>query len=198
MLSLTLILFAYLYPEIRRLVLHWSRPIFASLLSKYNRNVFVHNGRRRCEKYRLMPTLYARAFATSNDHRKDSFLWDTYGIPFVIDKSVNNTIFSQCILFTGLLVPTSVILDTEEGLTTTTKIVGSMKLIITDDANKNHSYVVPHCVFDSNTPVNILGVPSLGTLFGDNADATNPLADNGATIKVVAKKSHFIWYHGWH
>ena len=50
-----------------------------------------------------------------------------------------------------------------------------MKLILTDDANKNHSYVIPGCVFYPKTPVNILGVPALGTLFGDNADSTDPL-----------------------
>ena len=60
MLSLTLILFIYLYPLVRVLIIHWSRTIFDELLSKYNRNVFVRHGRRRCSNYRPIPTLYAR------------------------------------------------------------------------------------------------------------------------------------------
>ena len=51
-----------------------------------------------------------------------------------------------------------------------------MKLILTDDANKNQSYIIPSCVFYPKTPVNILGVTALGIFFGDNADATDPLA----------------------
>ena len=49
--------------------------------------------------------------------------------------------------------------------------------------------------------VNILGVPALGTFFGDNSDATGPLAEDDTTIKSGAIKSHLIWYHGrneWH
>ena len=61
-----------------------------------------------------------------------------------------------------------------------------MTLIINDKANKNHSYVVPRCVLDPKTPVNILVVPSLGTFCGDNADATDTLAEYGTTIKLVA------------
>ena len=67
-------------------------------------------------------------------------------------------------------------LEKAEGLTTATKLVGSIKLILTDDAKKHHSYIIPRCVFDPKTPVNILVVPALGTIFGDNEDATDPLA----------------------
>ena len=64
-------------------------------------------------------------------------------------------------------------------LTTTTKRFFSMKLILTDDANKHHLYIIPRCVFNPNTPVNILGVSSLGTFFGDNAYETDTLAEDG-------------------
>ena len=85
-----------------------------------------------------------------------------------------------------------VILETEEGMTTTTKLVGSMELILTDNTNKHQSYVIPRCVFVPNTPVNILGVSALDKLFGDNADETYPLSEYGTTIKSGATKSHFI------
>ena len=57
-----------------------------------------------------------------------------------------------------------------------------MKLILTDDANKHYSYIIPRCVFYPKTPVNILGVPYIGTFFGDNSDATDILAEDGTTI----------------
>ena len=120
------------------------------------------------------------------------------GIPFVIDNSANAIIYSQRRLFKGPLVPMSVTMETEEGLTTTTKLVGSMQLILTDDANKNHSYVIPCCVFDPKTPINILVVPDLGTFFGDNEDATDPLSEYGTIIKLGSTKSHFIWDHVMH
>ena len=73
-----------------------------------------------------------------------------------------------------------------------------MKLILTDDANKNHSHVVRSCIFDPNTPVNILGVPALGTFFSDNSDANDTLAEDGTTIISGSTKLHFIWNHGRH
>ena len=183
MFSLTLILFLYFYPVVRGLILHWSRSTFASNLAKYNRNVFVPHGIHRLVKCIPVPTMYVKAFSTSDDHSKYSFSWDTYGIPLVIDNSVTAIIRNQSILFTCPLIPTLLTLEISERLTTTTEIVGGMKLILTDDANKHHLYIIPPCVFDPNIPVNILGVPALGTLFGDNADATDPPAEDGTTIK---------------
>ena len=54
-------------------------------------------------------------------------------------------------------------------------------------------YIILCCVFDLSTPVNILGVPALGTFFGDNVDATDTLAEDGTTIKLGSTKSHLIW-----
>ena len=130
-----------------------------------------------------MRTLYVRAFATTDDQIKDSFSWDTDSITFVIDNSATEIISSQRILFTGPLIPTTVILETAEGLTTTTKLVGSMKLILTNYYNKHHSYIKSFCVFYPNIPVNIVGVPVLGTFFGDNEYATHPIAEDGNTMK---------------
>ena len=51
---------------------------------------------------------------------------------------------------------------------------------------------------DPATPINILGVPALGTFFGDNANASSPYNKDDTTIKSSATRSHFIWYHGKH
>ena len=81
------------------------------------------------------------------------------------------------------------------------KLVGSMKLILTGDYNKNHSYVIPRCLFYPKNLVNIFGVPTLGTFFGNISDSTGPLAEDDTTTKSGAIKSHLIWDHGrneWH
>ena len=134
-----------------------------------------------------MPTLYTRAFDTADKHRTGFLSWYMEGIPFVISNSATAIICSQRRLFTGPLVPRSVTLETTKRLTTTTKLADSMKSMITDNANKHNSYVIPRCVFDPKTPLNIFGVTALGTLFGDNSDATYPLAEDGNTIKLGAK-----------
>ena len=94
MISITLIIFIYLYPLVRGFILPWSRFIFASTLAKDNRNVLVQHGIRLHAKWRPMPTPYSRAFATADDYSEDSFLWDTDGIPFVIDNSATAIISS--------------------------------------------------------------------------------------------------------
>ena len=53
-------------------------------------------------------------------------------------------------------------------------------------------------MFDPATPINILGVPALGTFFGDNADAGSPYKKDGTNIKLGATRSHFIWDPGKH
>ena len=107
MLLLTLVLFEYLYSVVRGLILNSYGPIFASLLAKTNRNMFVRHDRRCGEKFRPIPTLYTIVFYTEDDHSEDSFSWATDDIPFVIDNYVIYIIISQRILFIVPLVPTS-------------------------------------------------------------------------------------------
>ena len=70
-----------------------------------------------------------------------------------------------------------------------------MKFILTDNDDKHHSYLIPPCVFDQNTPVYILGIIALVTFFGDNSYRTDPLEEDGTTLKSGATKSHLIWDH---
>ena len=53
-------------------------------------------------------------------------------------------------------------------------------------------------MFDLATLINILGVPALGTFFGDNANAGSPYDKDGTTIKLGATRLYFIWDHGKH
>ena len=110
MLSLNLMIFLYLYPVVRGLILHWSRSMFASILAKDNSNVFVRHVIPRRAKLMQIPTLYARAFSTADDHGNDYLSWYIDGIPFVIDNSVTAILSIQSRLFTGPLIPPSVTL----------------------------------------------------------------------------------------
>ena len=87
-------------------------------------------------------------------------------------------------------------LEMAEGLTTKTKFAGTMRLVLTDNANANHTYKVPGCVFDPDSPINIIGVPFLGKFFGDQSDALHEM--DGTTVCSGSTKSRFIWDHGRH
>ena len=58
-----------------------------------------------------------------------------------------------------------------------------MRLVLTDDGNGHHVYKIPVCVFYPESPINILGAPTVGKLFGENVDAHSPIAEDGTTIK---------------
>ena len=62
-------------------------------------------------------------------------------------------------MFHGLLTSTIITLATADGLTTTTKLVGALHLVLTNGRNKHHAYSIPGCVYEPNSPLNVLGVP---------------------------------------
>ena len=57
---------------------------------------------------------------------------------------------------------------------------------------------MPGCVFGPATPINILGIPALGTFFYDNANAGSPYDKDGTTLTLGATRTHFISDHGKH
>ena len=195
--ALGLIVFAFSLPITIGLMRLWSNILSARMLRADNRNIFVSHGRRRRRKTRPLKRLHIRLFAAkANTSDRNAISWDTDGIAFVIDNSATGIICNVRKLFPGPLVPTRVTLETAEGLTTKTKLVGTMRLVLTDDANVNHTYEVPGCVFDPESPINIIGVPTLGKFFGDQSDALHEM--DGTTVCSGSTKSHFIWDHGKH
>ena len=50
-------------------------------------------------------------------------------------------------------------------------------------------------MFNLEIPINILWIPTLGKLCGENVDVHSALAEGDTTIKSGATKSHFSWYH---
>ena len=131
-------------------------------------------------------------YATAADPNEKTFSWDTYGISFVVDNSATVIISNERRLFHGHLTTTRVTLETADGFSTKTQLVGICRLVLTNNTNTNHTYDVPGCVFDPATPINILGVPALGMFFGNNANASSPYDKDGTTIKSGATGLHFI------
>ena len=136
--------------------------------------------------------MYIRVFTSNTNPSESPFSWATDGIPFIIDNSATAIISNERKLFPGPLVPTKVTLETAEGVSTKTKKVGRIRRVLTDNINQNHVYIVPGCVYNPETPLNILGVPALGSLFGDSIDSSNMPAADGTNIKFGATKSHLV------
>ena len=86
-------------------------------------------------------------------------------------------------------------METAEVTSASTKLVGIIRLLLTEEKNENQIYDIPGCIYDLDSPINILVIPELVKCFNDSANFHNPLHDDGTTVKSGATKSHFIWYH---
>ena len=69
-------------------------------------------------------------YATDADPNEKTFSWDTDGIPFIIDNSATAIISNERRIFSGHLTPTKVTLETAEGVTTKTQLVGTLQLVL--------------------------------------------------------------------
>ena len=136
--------------------------------------------------------------APSADPNEKNFSWDTDRIPFLVDKSAIAIISNKHRLFHGHLTTTRVMLETADGVSTKTQLVGVCRLFLTNNTNIHHTYDVPGCVFDPDTPINILGVPDLCTFFGNNVNVISTYGEDGTTIKSGATRFNFIWDQGRH
>ena len=92
----------------------------------------------------------------------------------------------------------SITLETAEGMSMSTKLVCVIRLVLTDKSTKQHTYDINGCVYDPESPLNILGVPCLGKYFDNGGDIRNLLNEDGTTVKSGSTKSHFGWDHGKH
>ena len=86
--------------------------------------------------------MHVKVFAMKRPN-EEYFAWDTYGLPFVVDNSATAIICNVRKLFTGKLIPTKIILETAEGTSASTKLVGIIRLVLTDDKKDHHTYDIP-------------------------------------------------------
>ena len=79
----------------------------------------------------------------------------------------------------------------------TAQYVGIIRIILTDGAGESNAYDISGAIYDTDSPLNIIGIPYLSDFFGKNDSIPNSY-DDGTKITSSAKKSHFTWYHGKH
>ena len=87
--------------------------------------------------------MYIKVHTINANSPDESFSWDTDDISFIIDNLATARISNVRKLFTGPLKPTRITMETADGISTYTKLVVSLRLVLTDDSNRNHVYTIP-------------------------------------------------------
>ena len=130
-------------------------------------------------------------FTTKTHHSDDNiFSWDTDEIPFIVNNPDTGIISNVHKLCFGPIITTRVTPETYKGLNTSTKYAGIMRLVLTDNLNKHHTYDIPECVYDPEAPIKIIRVLYLGKYFGNQENGL--YKDEGITVKPGITKSHFV------
>jgi hypothetical protein len=95
--------------------------------------------------------------ATSMDQyqKRNSFSVNTDGVYVIIDNSANSGICNIKSMFIGDFEQQIGTLVTAYGRTTTVKLVGTICLVIKDDAGKIWSYDIPDVVYDQELPYSL-------------------------------------------
>ena len=132
-------------------------------------------------------------------NEKPPVTFDTDGIPFIIDNSATCILSNVRSLFIGPLKAESTSITTADGEVSKQRYIGIMRLKLTDDANVLYSYDIPGCIYDPNTPFNIIGLPFLQEYFGDEATGPDSMVEeDGTSIMSSGGRSLFTWDHGQH
>ena len=108
-----------------------------------------------------------------------------------MDNYASAIISNEHNCFTGKFTPTTTTLETAEGMATKTKLVGTILLVLTNNKNVNHVYIIPRFVLNPEIPIKTLGIPTLGKFFVENENFHNPFSEDGTTTKLGVTKSHF-------
>jgi hypothetical protein len=129
--------------------------------------------KRQQSRMSTLPSMQITMLATFiNQYQQPySFSVDTDGVYFMIDNSANGGICNIKSMFVGDFERQIVTLVTAYGRTTTVKLVGTLRLVLKDDARKTWSYDIPDVVYDPELPYSLLGISFLGNYFARNDEA---------------------------
>jgi hypothetical protein len=128
-----------------------------------------------------------------------AIIFDTDGIPFIVDNSVTYIIANNRSLFPSTLVPVQVHINTIDISKSRQQYQGTFCLKLVDDANIKHVYNIPNAIYDPASNFNLLGVPKLAEYFNDRNSLPGKEVDSdGTTVKSSGCCSHLVWDHGWH
>jgi hypothetical protein len=174
---------------------HLTRKPTKSFFYQTRRKV-PHKMLRSCTS--TLPSMQIMMLTTSTDlyQQPNSFSVDTYGKYFIIDNSANGGICNIKSMFVGDFQRHIVSLVTAYGRTTTVKLVGTIRIVLKDDAGKTWSYDIPDVVYDPESPYSLLDTPFLGKYFARN-DEVNEF-DEQTWIQSTFTTSLFQWDHGKH
>ena len=112
-----------------------------------------------------------------NQDRDQGELFDTDGIPFVMDNFATCIICNDRTQFIGNLQYQQSEISTSQA-TGVAEYVGTICLHLTDGAGQTFQYDIPGAVYDPSSPFNICGIPYLGEFFGKN-DPISSVDDDG-------------------
>jgi hypothetical protein len=129
-----------------------------------------------------------------NNQSPNSFSVDTDGVYFIINNSANGGICNINSMFVEDFENQKVTLITAERKTTTIKKVGTIRLVLKDNAGKNWSYDISDVVYDPESPYSLLGIPFLGRYFARNDEANE--FDTNTWVQSASTNSLFQWDHG--
>jgi hypothetical protein len=92
------------------------------------------------------------ATSTNQYQQSNSFSVDTDGVYFIINNPASGGNCNIKSMFVGDFEREIVTLVTAYGRTTTVKLVGTIRLVLKNDAGKTWSYDIPDVVYDPELP----------------------------------------------
>jgi hypothetical protein len=133
------------------------------------------------EKFALMAESSEHAYLTS---------WDSDGIFFCVDNSATCIICNDKSLFVGDFKRGRSEVLTSNGVNTPF-LQGTLRLVLQDNAGKNHQYDIPDVLYDPESPFNLLGLSALSKFFGD-------CKTRGTRVESACYDSTLVWDNGKH
>ena len=130
------------------------------------------------------------AYLADDDSEAHLASWDSDGIFFCVDNSATCIICNDKSLFVGELKRGNSLVLTSNG-ENVPAMEGTLRLVLTDDEGANHSYDIPGCLYDPDSPFNLLGISALSKFFGD-------AKTKGTRISSACYESEFVWDHDKH
>ena len=173
------------------LYLIWRRRLLSMLrrVRLFFRSTKVVDNHMTRHAYTSVRRRHAACLADNDD---DAYLasWDSDGIFFCVDNSATCIICNDKSMFVGDLHPGKSTVLTSNG-ENAPALEGTIRLVLTDDEGANHQYDIPDCLYDPESPFNLLGISALSKYFGD-------VDTKGTRINSACFESEFTWDHGKH
>jgi hypothetical protein len=139
-----------------------------------------------------LPSIHITALAHDYKQGNGSFNLDTDGAPFIVDNSATGAICTERSLFVGPFQQINLSVGTAHGIKSSIKHKGTLRLVLTDNGGKDHSYDVPDIIYDPDSPYSLLGITFLAAYFAKH-NSSEDRFDGGTWIKSGAAHSQFVW-----